>query len=100
MPVEVSPSFTAPLTRPELVRTLYADVDVAEAMMGLAKISFRAETFRRNYESAQQWYARALMLMPEAEALINPDQELALRTRLEFVKSWLDSASPPPPEET
>jgi len=100
MSVEVLLSASAPLTRPEIVRTLYADVDVAEAMMGLAKISFRAETFRRNYESAQQWYARALMLMPEAEPLINPDQELALRTRLGFVKSWLDSATPRPPEAT
>src|SRR5690349_6524680 len=77
---------SADFARDETLRALFAEVELANAMVELARISRDAETTKRNYVNARHSYDRAIQLLPSAAPYLTSAIESAITTKLAVVR--------------
>ena len=77
----------------QTLRALLAEVELAIAMVELARISRDPETVRRNYINARYSHERAMRLLPNATPHLPPATESSITTKLAAVTEALEAAS-------
>lgn len=80
-------------TSDETLRALIAEVELAVAMIELARISRDAETARRNYINARHSHDRAVQLLPPAAPRMTETTQAYITTKLAGVSQALEAAS-------
>jgi hypothetical protein len=73
------------------VRLLVMELDLAIALLELARISRDFECRRRNYKHARQSYEAALALIPALKLTGEAAREIS--SRLSQLQDWLDSTA-------